>query len=228
MKHIVLLLSAFVLLLTGCASAPPQQPVDLNFTNIPKQQKIGVHFSQMPKISTSFPGANCLLCVGVASVAHSSLTKQVETFKAEELPKTAEKIIQQLKAKGYEVLVIDTLIPENKLPKIKPVAGSTIKRKYTEYKTKYGVDQLLVVNFTGLGVVRQYSSYVPVGLPYVNVSAQFYMIDLARHNYSFYSPLSIMKYSEGEWDAPPNFPGITNAFYQSEEEAIDFLLKPFN
>jgi len=226
MKHIVLLLSAVILFASGCASVPPQQVVDLNFNNIPKQQKIGVYFSPLPKISTSFPGANCLLCVGVASVAHSSLTKQVETFKAEELPKTADKIIQQLKAKGYEVVVIDAL--EKKLPKIKPIAGSTINRNYAAYKTKYGVDQLLVVDFTGLGVVRQYSSYVPVGLPYVSVSAQFYMIDLAQNNYNFYSPLVIMKNAEGEWDAPPSFPGITNAFYQSEEEAIDFLIKPFN
>lgn len=228
MKYLSVLLSICVLFVTGCASVPQQQAVDLNLNAVPKQQKIGVYVSPIPKISTSFPGAGCLLCLGAASLANSSLTKQVETFQAEELAKTSANVIAQLKAKGYEVVTISTLIPEKKLPKVKPVAGSTISRDYAAYKTQYGVDQLLVVNFFNVGVVRQYSSYVPVSAPHAAVSAQFYMIDLANNSYSLFAPINILKAADGEWDAPPNFPAMTNAFYQAEEEAVDFLRKPFN
>lgn len=228
MKYLSLVLSICVLFVTGCASVPQQQAVDLNLNAVPKQQKIGVYVSPIPKVTTSFPGAYCLLCMGAASLANSSLTKQVETFQAEELAKTSTNIIEQLKAKGYEAVTISSLIPEKKLAKVKPVAGSTIKKNYAAYKTQYGVDQLLVINFYTVGVVRQYSSYVPVGAPQAAVSAQFYMIDTANNSYSLFAPINILKSADGEWDAPPNFPAMTNAFYQAEEEAVDFLRKPFN
>lgn len=228
MKYLSVVLSVCVLFVTGCASLPQQQAVDLNLNTIPKQQKIGVYVSPIPKISTSFPGAGCLLCMGAASLANSSLTKQVETFQTEELAKISSIVIEQLKAKGYEVVTIGSLIPEKKLPKVKPVAGSTISKSYAGYKTQYGVDQLLVVNFFSVGVARQYSSYIPVGAPQATISAQFYMIDLASNSYSLYAPINIIKAADGEWDAPPNFPAMTNAFYQAEEEAMDFLRKPFH
>lgn len=220
--------AVFVLFVTGCASGPKQSNVDLNLGLIPKEQKIGLYVSPIPKISTSFPGASCLLCIGAASLANSSLTKQVETFQADELAKAKAMITQQLKAKGYEVVVIDSLIAEKKLAKIKPVVGSTITKNYSAYKTQYGVDQLLVVNFSTVGVVRQYSSYIPNGAPQATITTQFYMIDIARNAYSFFAPINIVKSADGEWDAPPTFPAMTNAFYQSEEEAIDLLKKPFN
>jgi hypothetical protein len=223
-----LLLSICFLFITGCASVPQQQFVNLDFSTIPKEQKIGVYVSPIPKITTSFPGAGCLLCLGAASLANSSLTKQVETFQAEELKKVSEKIIQQLKGKGYEVVVIDSLIADKKLPKIKPAVGSTIKKNYNLYKTQYNIDQLLVVNFGFVGVSRMYSSYIPAGAPQASISAQYYMINVASNNYSFYSPLNVVKSADGEWDQSPGFPNITNAFYQAEEEAVDHINKPFN
>lgn len=228
MKYLSVVVALCVLFVTGCASVPQQQNVDLNLNLIPKEQKIGLYVSPLPKITTSFPGAGCLLCLGAAALANSSLTKQVETFQAEELAKTKANITQQLKAKGYDVVVIDTLIPAKKLAKIKPVAGSTIAKNYSAYKTQHNVDQLLVVNFLTVGVVRQYSSYVPVSAPQASVSAQFYMIDTARNSYSLYAPINLVKSADGEWDAPPTFPAMTNAFYQAEEEAVDSLKKPFN
>jgi len=220
--------AVFVLFVTGCASAPKQSNVDLNLGLIPKEQKIGLYVSPIPKITTWFPGANCLLCMGAASLANSSLTKQVETFQADELAKAQAMITQQLKTKGYEVVIIDSLIAEKKLAKVKPIVGSTIAKNYSAYKTQHGVDQLLVVNFSTIGVVRQYASYIPNGAPQATITTQFYMIDIARNAYSFFAPINIVKSADGEWDAPPTFPAMTNAFYQSEEEAIDLLKKPFN
>lgn len=228
MKYLSIAVAIFVLFATGCASVPQQSNVSLNLDLIPKEQKIGLYVSPVPKITTFFPGANCLLCIGAASLANSSLTKQVETFQADELAKTQAVITQQLKAKGYDVVIISSLIPEKKLAKIKPVAGSTIAKNYSIYKTRHGVDQLLVVNFGTVGVVRQYSSYIPNGAPQATVSAQFYMIDVVRNAYNLYAPINIVKSADGEWDAPPAFPGMTNAFYQSEEEAVDLLKAPFN
>lgn len=227
-KRLSAVIAISIFFFTGCASVPQQQNVDVNLELVPKNQKIGLYVSPLPKITTAFPGAGCLLCLGAASLANASLTKQVETFQADELAKMQEVITEQLKAKGYDVVVITELIPEKKLPKIKPAVGTTITRKYNEYKTQHNVDQLLVVNFSFVGVMRQYSSYIPAGAPYANILAQFYMIDIANNTYSLYSPINISKSADGEWDAPPVFPAMTNAFYQAEEEAVDLLKTPFN
>src|SRR5690606_29231761 len=110
-----------------------------------------------PKITTSFPGANCLLCFAAAALANSSLTKQVETFQPDQLASLRDNVVARLQEKGVEVVVIEKLIPESKLPKVKATALSTLKRHYGPYKKQYGVDQLLVINYRA-GVDRSYSS----------------------------------------------------------------------
>lgn len=215
------LLFAGVFLLSGCSSLPAQTNVSADPQLWKAKQKIGVYVSPIPKITTSYPGAVCLLCYAAASMANSSLTKQVETYQAKQLEKTKDNIVSLLKAKGVDVVVIDTLVKEDKLPKLKPAVNPHITRDFSAYKTSHDVDQLLVVNFVTVGVVRNYSSYVPTGAPQAVVSAQFYMIDTKSNNFSLFNPLNISRGAEGEWDKPPAFPGITNAFYQAEEQAVD-------
>jgi len=40
-------------------------------------------------------------------------------------------------------------------------------------------------------------------------------------------PVNIVKAAEGNWDEPPKFPGMTNAYFQTLELARDRLLKAF-
>lgn len=216
-----------IFFLAGCSSLPPQQNVTLESGVWDKKPKIGVYINPTPKITTSFPGANCLLCFAAAALANSSLTKQVETFQPDQLASLRDNVVARLQEKGVEVVVIEKLIPESKLPKVKATALSTLKRHYGPYKKQYGVDQLLVINYRA-GVDRSYSSYIPMGEPLVVISGQFYMIDLHTNQYTMYDPLSISIGAEGEWDAPPTFPGITNAFYQAEEAAVDHVMAPLN
>lgn len=224
MKYLALLMLCCTALMTGCSTVH-QSHVDLDLNLVPKEQKIGLYVSPLPKITTAFPGANCLLCLGAAAVANSALTKQVETFQADELAKTRETITALLEAKGYKVVAINQLLSNKQLPKVKPKDGQTINRNYSPYKKQYDVDQLMVVDFRTVGVWRNYSSYFPTGVPQVNVDFQYYMIDIANNRYSFYFPLQILKSADGVWDTPPTFANLTNAFYQAEEEAVDHIKK---
>lgn len=215
-----------VFLLSGCSNLPTQENVQIDPELWKSKQKIGIYVSPTPKITTGFPGAGCLLCYGVASLAHTALTKQVETFQAKQLADTKENLIALIKAKGAEVVIINALV--SKMPKAKVQPNPNIKKDYSIYKTQYDVDQLLVVSFSTVGVLRNYSGYVPVDTPKVVISGQYYMIDTKANNYSLFNPLNITKAAEGEWDKPPTFPGITNAFYQAEEAASDQLKSSFN
>ncbi|HMU65670.1 MAG TPA: hypothetical protein PKE57_00915 [Cellvibrionaceae bacterium] len=220
--------AAFIILSifsAGCATVPHQPTISFDSNTFKKGEKIGVYISPTPKITTQFPGANCLLCLGVAAAAHSGLTKQVESFKAESLGKVPDVVNNYLKGKGIEVVKINEMI--KKLPKVKPSSGSTLAQNYGPYKTQYGIDRLLVINYQRVGVDRPYSAYVPTAVPHAVITAEFYIVDLATNSYSAYSPISITKEPDGSWDVAPKYPAITNAFYQAEEQASDLLTKPF-
>lgn len=223
------LFTAFIVILSvfaaGCATVPQQSTVEFNSANLKAGQKVGVYISQMPKITTQFPGANCLLCLGVASAAHSGLTKQVESFKPEALVKVPDVINNHLKSKGVEVVKINELI--KKLPKVKPAAGSTLAKDYRPYKTQFGIDLLLVVNYQQVGVNRPYNAYVPVAVPHASIVAEFYVVDIETNTYFAYAPINLTKQPDGNWDVSPKYPAVTNAFFQLEEQAAEQLLKSF-
>lgn len=209
----------------GCATVPQQPNINFDNSSIKKGEKVGVYISATPKITTQFPGASCLLCLGVASAAHSGLTKQVESYKTESLDKVPDAVNKYFKDKGIEVVKINEMI--KKLPKVKPSAGSTLSQNYGPYKTQYGIDRLLVINYQRVGVDRPYSAYVPTAVPHAVITAEFYMVDLATNSYSAFTPISITKEPDGAWDVSPKYPAITNAFYQAEEQASELLIKPF-
>jgi hypothetical protein len=225
MKLTAIFFSLLVLFLTGCATVPKQSNIDFNVQSLKKGEKIGVYIESVPKITTQFPGASCLLCLGAAAVANSSLTKQVESFKPEALGKIQDTLISQLKNKGVEVVKINE--PIKKLPKIKPTAVAPIDKDYRPYQAQYGIERLIVVSYNQVGVNRPYSAYIPTGGPHVVISANFFMVDLATNTYSLYAPVAITKAPDGAWDVSPKFPAVTNAFYQAEDEAVESITKPF-
>jgi hypothetical protein len=53
-----------------------------------------------------------------------------------------------------------------------------------------------------------------------------YIVDLTSNNYDWYLPLDIQRSAEGAWDEPPQFPGLTNAYFQTVEMAKDSIQKP--
>ncbi len=215
------LIFAGIFILSGCSSLPAQTKVPADKTVWQSKQKIGVYVNNVPKITTTFPGAGCLLCLAAASMANTSLTKQVETYKAKQLQQTKESVINILKAKGAEVVVIDSLIKDSVMKKAASPKNPHITKNYSIYKEQKDIDQLLVINFTFVGVSRSYSAYIPTSAPQATVNAEFYMIDTKTNDYTLFDPINIVRGAEGEWDKPPTFPGVTNAFYQAEEAVVD-------
>ena len=62
-----------VLILFGCATArqPPVSLAEGYFST--RADRIGVAMSEIPKPATSFPGADCLLCIAPVSYTHLTL-----------------------------------------------------------------------------------------------------------------------------------------------------------
>lgn len=220
------LLVSVVLLLSACVS-PPQLPVPLMpQTFAAPGVRVGVVATQLPVVNTFFPGAGCLLCLAAAELNHTSLSAHVKTLPYENLPAVKDEIAAILKKKGHTVVMIDKL-DMRALPDFKHDGKSFARTDFTSLKGKYNIDKLVVIAITQAGIERNYASYVPVAPPKARILGTSYLVNLDTNALEWYMPVDVMKASDGVWDEPPKFPGLTNAYFQTLETARGMIVAPF-
>lgn len=220
-------LIAVSILLGGCVTAP-QTPIELTQDTLSaKSGRVGVAMTMLPKVDTHLLGANCLLCYAAAAAANSSLTTHAKTLPYEDLPKLQNDVVDMLRKKGTDAIVITEPIDVNKLAKNGTKGPNIAIKDFTSLKTQYMVDKLLLIDITTLGFLRTYSSYIPTSDPQAVLQGSGYLVNLNNNTYEWYMPVNITKSSDKNWDEPPQFPGLTNAYYQVLELGKDYYLKPF-
>lgn len=221
---------AFAAILAGCARQPPH-PMGLSRPMLSAQtERMGVIMTAVPKTDTRFPGASCLLCLAAANTAHMSLTSHVQTLPRDDLQKLKEDMANLVRKNGLPATVIEEDVNLETLADAQGVGrGREISaaKDYTPLKAKYKVDRLLVIDITALGISRPYSAYVPTGLPTAILEGRGYIVNLNDNTYEWYHPVRIYKTAEGNWDEPPKFPGLTNAYFHVLELGMDDFKKPF-
>lgn len=52
-----------------------------------------------------------------------------------------------------------------------------------------------------------------------------YLVNLKTNDYEWYQPIDVAK-GAANWDQPPGYPDLTNAYYQAIELAKDSVLTP--
>lgn len=219
------LLVSATFLLTACASAPQLPlPVAPQAFAAPANN-YGVVLNKLPVVDTQFPGAGCLLCIAAASVANSSLTAHTKTLPAEDLAVLNKQVADVLRKKGVKVTMIDDL-DVTKLPDISKEVPNFARKDFTSMKAKYKIDKLLVINIGMIGIERTYAAYIPNGEPKAKIAGIAYIVNLNDNSLEWSMPINAVKASDGKWDEPPKFPGLTNAYYQVLEMAKDSVLTP--
>lgn len=213
--------------LGGCAT-PPQEPIQLNLNKLTSgNARVGVAMTTLPKIDTHLSGAGCLLCLAVASAANSSLTSYARTLSYEDIPKLKNSLAETLRKKGLDAMVVEDEINIDNLSDNSVKGDNIAKKDFSPLKNKYGIDKLLVINITTLGFSRNYSAYIPTGDPQGEFRGVGYIVNLADNTYEWYMPVNVSRSSDGAWDEPPKFPGLTNAYFQALEIGRDGFLKYF-
>lgn len=222
-----IILIAGVITLSGCAGTP-QQNLDLAPGVLSAQTgRLGIVMTSMPKVDTFFPGADCLLCMATASLANTTLTAYTQTLPTEDLTKLKQEVADLIQKRGIKVTVIEESLNLDNLPKWSVEAPNVARKDFVSLKQKYGVDKLLVMQVNILGIRRNYAAYFPTGEPTAVLEGAGYIVNLNNNVYEWYSWVSNTKNSDGKWDEPPSFPGLTNAYFQVVETSKDNFLKPF-
>ena len=225
--RVVSVLLALGLIATGCATHV-QEPVELKPAAITTQgTRVGVVMTDLPKANTYFPGAGCLLCMATAEMANSSLTKHTKTLTLEDLPTLKDQAAALLRKKGLAVTVISDKLDLSALPKHSTEGQNVAAKDYAVLAQRYQLDKLLVLSVNTIGFSRPYSAYVSNGDPKAVFNGVGYMVDLKTNTYDWYNTAEIARAANGTWGEGPNFPGLTNAYYEVLELGKDAFLKPF-
>ncbi len=230
MRFFALLALSASLMLAGCATTPPQDPISLapDWDQTARSGRVGVLVSAIPKPDTEFPGAGCLLCIGVASAMHSTLTTHVRTLAADELKPLQADLVAQLKSRGIDAVAIEEPLKLVDLPALQTTEPLNKSPKdFSRFKAPYNVTRLLVVDIGSVGIWRSFSGYVPTETPRAVVNGSAFVVDLASHRLEWLHKLEVRRSAEGAWDEPPKFPGLTNAYYQALDAALEEIKKPF-
>lgn len=215
---------AVAMSLAACQTAP-QNPIALTKENLAAQKgRVGVAL-RTPATDLYLPGAGCLLCLGAATIANSSLNTYSKTLKTEDLVQVKAEVVELLHKKGIEATAIDGQFDFAALPDLKLGPDMATKDFASKYAKDY--DHLVVINVLQLGFVRNYAAYVPTGAAQATVQGFAYMVNLKTNAYEWYTPVQITRSADGAWDEAPSFPGLTNAYFQAIEQAKDRVKAPF-
>jgi hypothetical protein len=225
-RHAILSIG-FAFFLSGCAGIK-QPNVGLSVEKISSPTvRVGVAISPLPKIDTFFPGADCLLCMAAASIANSSLTKYTQTLPNDDLSSLGSEVVELLRKMGADAKLIPENINIDSLAQWNPETVNFAKKNFMPLKEKYGIDKLVFINIYSVGMMRTYASYFPTSTPKASISALGVMVNLNDNTYDWYAPMLVQKATDGDWDEPPKFPGLTNAYFQAVEQFKDGAKKPF-
>jgi hypothetical protein len=219
-------LAAAVLFVSGCATVP-QSSVQLAPSTLGSQSgRVGVVMTELPKVDTQLPGAGCLLCIGAAMLANNSLIEYSKTLPYEDLPKLKHDIVAALRAKGVDAIVIEKPVNLSELPKAEKIANGPA-RDFSSLQQEYQLGKILVIDVAALGFERTYSAYIPTSDPKAMLRGTGYLVNLQTKTYEWYLPVAVLKSTSQNWDEPPQFPGLSNAYFQTLEVARDTFLQPF-
>ncbi len=214
---------AVAISLAACQTTP-QNPISLSKESLAAQKGRVAVAIRTSTPDLYLPGANCLLCLGAATVANSSLNTYAKTLKTDELLQVKTELVELMRKKGIDAVALDGQIDLDKLPDLK--LGTNMATKDFAGVAK-GFDHLVVINVQQVGFVRTYAAYVPTSAAKATVSAFAFMVNMKTNAYEWFDHLTITRSADGEWDEGGNFPGLTNAYYQVIEQTKDRVKAPF-
>ena len=220
-----------VLLLAGCATTPqPEISLANNYWDNP-DQNVGVYVGLAKIPQFYMEGDVRLLDYAINAGVMSALTNHLEKLDISDYSILRDEIADILSDQGKSV----KLLIENNLTDDFPSFEDRNKedtiyyaiKDYTELKKKLGIDQLLIIKPSRIGIARAYYGFMPMGDPRAVFEVHGELVDLQTNQLLWYANVKHEKYSSGNWDEPPSYPGLTNSFYSALEETKRELLSHF-
>lgn len=210
------------LLVTACTA--PQPPVALSgdfFQNANARVGLALQHPETPTFSTE--GDVRLLDMAIIAAATASLNAHTKTLDLSDFRTVEAELTALLQQKGFAVQGV-TPVPDRKQlqsfkdPDPKDTAYYAAKNM-TPLASELGVDYLMLIDLYRVGFARPYSGFIPLAPPRAVFDIQGQLVDLRTNRLLWYTGIHKANMTDGNWDEPPGFPGLTNSFYTTLEQA---------
>jgi hypothetical protein len=165
--------------------------------------------------------------MATASLLNSSLTSHTQKLPPEGLAELKDRLAELIRKNGGEAVVISDELKVDALPDFGSKGTNIALKDFSGLKQKYAIDKVLVLDVPVLGMYRNFSAYIPTSDPRAEFEISGYLVNLSNNTYEWYQTFSEAKGASGTWDEPPNFPGLTNAYFQVLETGKDRLVATF-
>lgn len=220
-----------VSMLASCAIAP-QKPVVINNTYWDQQnQRVGVYVQPIEAPQFYTEGDVRLLDYAVISMAMATVKEHFAQLDTSDYELLRDDISSYFSQAGKMVKLISEDIKIDNLPSFNDPNSNDetyfASKDYSKLKEKLDVDQLLLIKARRVGLARPYASFVPMGDPRAIFELEGELVDLSNNQLLWYSTITSVGFSSGEWDEPPAYPGLTNAFYASLESVKQKVMAHF-
>ena len=184
------------------------------------QSSIVIAVPKLPVPSAMRTGSQGLLDIAVNSAMSDDLSKHLATLELKDFQRSAVKLQQYLTDKGFADVRVVNDVDLSKLPEFNAPDGgsqSFAKRDFRTLANEFNTKRLIILAAGPVGTTRAYYGFVPLGAPSVTFWAHADLIDLSNNTLQWHKAFVNTRAVDGDWDQAPDFPNLTNAFYQSLE-----------
>lgn len=221
---------SFALMLSACA-ATPQFAARPEFWS-EKDRVIGVAIAKPPAAAAHKQGQQGLLDLAINAGMANELDAHLNKLDTAQINELADRMVVYLKGKGYNAKRIADPIDVETLPKFEAKDDASGKhyaaKDFSVVKKTHGVDKVLLLSINAIGTIRSYYGFVPLGAPQgiSNLSGQ--VVNLQNNSLEWNQAASqVVPNTEGEWDMPPSYPGLTKAVNNAFEQSRNMLYNQF-
>jgi len=219
----IFFVSFLVLACVACTTVP-QSPVNFSQINVGNEASITVVMSDIPDPGMAYPGAGCLLCLGVAAAANSDLSKYSKTLPTDDFLSFGEDAHNVLLERGIDVELSENIFVNKDLSKSTSKEMNIAAKNHSILKDTFDTTHLLVIRLDSIGMSRNYANYIATSKPYVNITGSAYLVNLETNIYDWYLPIEQQEYSDGEWNEKPDYPSLTNAYFGAIERVREAII----
>jgi hypothetical protein len=218
-------------IVTGCAAFQPPVPLSGEFTQNPGLQ-VGLALRSPETPSFTTEGNVGLLDYAIISAAMLSLKEHVKTLDLSEFKTIEQEIAHLLQQQGFEAQVIPEFPDMETLEKFtdpdKEDTEYYAPQDMTPFAKALGVDYLITLEVFRAGFARPYEGFIPMDSPRAVFDIRGQLIDLRSNRLLWFAGIHKANSPDGAWDEPPSFPGLTNSYYITLEEAKKEIIDTFS
>lgn len=225
MKRVVLsLLLVSMAVLTGCAT---QGPVALDKSYwVNKPESVGVIIAKTPPVGSHKRGAQGLLDMAINNAMAGGIDKHLNSLKLDEFREAGHVIANHFSSQGVPAKFIEEEIDLSTVSKVKKAPTGTAPLDFASLKSKYGVDQLVVLEVLAAGTIRSYYGFIPLTAPQGYFMCKGTLVNLQDNKILWLGTGTKEVVVDEPWDQEATaYPHVTGAFYQAMEGAKTDMLR---